>query len=637
LTRLGCLAIICGLRISSKKPKEVMGTPACSLLTKKATQTKGEKMKGLSRVLIAIVVLCVIPVFASAGGRSDAYRGIQAALGGQDSGNVICAFGDSIFGFGTQVPTDDDQCLGVEFDGTYFYITGGGGTTHQDPNKVHVFDRNGSLVGTVNQPTAAGWGWRDIAYDGNHLYSSDGPNVDEWYISGLPGSPALNSVGSFSGPCNPNRALAYDPATDHFWTANWASNIYEFTRAGTVIGNWPNSRSAYGMAWDDVSPDGPWLWVFSQDGSPLLLVSKYDPINHSYTDVTFYASLEAGAMAGGAAFSDQWDPSLGVLFCAIQGNLDRVVGIEIATLHVWPPDTAKIDAILHLQRARDQVPKPEQAKISEAINFVQRSLNSGWWIDGWHLNESKEVMLALGESADAGSRGNLALSMPGFIAYPVPREARRYGEYVFENEMYAARIIRALLKNTWYKPEALENIRTAAGSMIYADSILAQVKIAQAESAGADPGEIRQAHYAMVLAEMLKRSGRQYYDAIVSYYGSAWLHAVKAQELGDLGPQMAWAGIEVPVFALGMSYPNPSYSGSVIAYSIGQPSNVGLNIYDISGRLIRTLVDEAELPGSYTVEWDGRDANGSRIPSGTYVYRLSAGLFTASQRVVMLK
>jgi hypothetical protein len=302
-----------------------------------------------------------------------------------------------------------------------------------------------------------------------------------------------------------------------------------------------------------------------------------------------------------------------------------------------PPDTAKMNAISHLQTARSLVPKPEQSKVSEAINFIQWSLNSGWWVDCWHLNENKEGPLALGESSPDRPASGLTLSASGFIAYPVPREQKRYGEYVFEKEVYAARIMRALLKNTWYNPHALEELKNAALDIMYADSSLAQIKIEQADSAGADPGEIRQARYAMQLAEALKRSGRQYYDVIVSYYGSAWLHAVKAQELGDFGPQMAWVRGEEPVFALGMPCPNPSYSGSVIAYSIGQPSNVGLNVYDISGRLIRTLVDEVKLPGSYAVQWDGRDASGSRVPSGTYIYRLGTGSFTANRKVIMVK
>jgi len=55
--------------------------------------------------------------------------------------------------------------------------------------------------------------------------------------------------------------LAYDPATDHFWTVNFGGSLYEFDRSGTVINTFPNPVSSYGAAWDDVTPGGPWIWL----------------------------------------------------------------------------------------------------------------------------------------------------------------------------------------------------------------------------------------------------------------------------------------------------------------------------------------------------------------------------------------
>jgi hypothetical protein len=250
----------------------------------------------------------------------------------------ICAFGDSIFGFDCETPADDNQCLGVEFDGEYFYVTGGGGASHPEPNRVHFFDRDGAYLGYVGQPTTSFWGWRDMAFDGSHMYSSEDGTVAEWFVSGLPGSPVLNVVGSFPGPEDPNRALAYDPESDHFYTANWASEIHEFDRTGTVIGSWLNSYSIYGMAWDDASPDGPWLWVYTQE-APGAIVYQWDPINHVYTGLSIDLT-HSGSIAGGAGFTADWDPRFGVLFCMHQSTPDRVIGYEIAPLcePVEPPE-----------------------------------------------------------------------------------------------------------------------------------------------------------------------------------------------------------------------------------------------------------------------------------------------------------
>jgi hypothetical protein len=182
------------------------------------------------------------------------------------------------------------------------------------------------------QNTSSPWGWRDIAWDGEYLYASDDTQIDIFDpVSGT-------VVGSQNGPENPNRALAYDPATDHFWTANFSSSIYEFDRSGVVINTYPNSSglSIYGMAWDDASDDGPWLWIFSQDGSPMLQFSQFDPINGTFTGTVFYGvDNGSGGIAGGAGFSTDWDPTLGVIFGLQQGTPDLVKGYEITPFSQW--------------------------------------------------------------------------------------------------------------------------------------------------------------------------------------------------------------------------------------------------------------------------------------------------------------
>jgi hypothetical protein len=249
--------------------------------------------------------------------------------------------GEILFEYDVQSSSDDNQCLGVEFDGTYFYVTGGGGTTHPDPNKLHFFDADGNYIASIGQGTPSGWGWRDIGYDGDHFYSSDDNYVTEWYITGLPDDPELNVVGDFPGPQNPNRAIAYDPETDHFWTANFGSPIYEFDRDGNVINTYSNTYAIYGMAWDDVSEDGPWLWVYSQDGSPAVLVSQFDPINGEYTGVTYQGG--SSGIAGGLCFTTEWEESMGILVGLSQGEPDFIWGMYIC--EAIPPANVSITDI----------------------------------------------------------------------------------------------------------------------------------------------------------------------------------------------------------------------------------------------------------------------------------------------------
>jgi hypothetical protein len=244
---------------------------------------------------------------------------------------VINDFQDSLFcrdlGF-----LNETQCLGMEFDGTYFWVTGG--NSGSDPNILYKLDAQGNFVEQFNQNGTTIWGWRDMAFDGEFLYASDDGIVDQ--IDPTTGD--ITGV-TFSGPENPNRALAYNPDNDHFYTANFGSSIYEFDRTGTVHNVWTNSKAIYGMAYDNVSDDGPWLWVFSQDGSPQQQITQFNPQTGTYTSVTWQCALPTGfsdGIAGGACLTTDWDPSVAVLFLLGQGTPnDFIYGYEIAPFSRW--------------------------------------------------------------------------------------------------------------------------------------------------------------------------------------------------------------------------------------------------------------------------------------------------------------
>ncbi len=241
---------------------------------------------------------------------------------------------DILWWYDVQSATDDYQCLGVEFDGTYYYITGSGGIHWQGINKLHFFDKDGTYITSIDQPTYSEWGWRDIAYDGNYMYSSDDSYVTKWYVAGLPDNPVLEVVGNFPGPCSPNRALAYDPATDHFWVANWDCPIFEIDRSGTIINAFPNPNEydIYGMAWDNVSPDGPYLWIHTQD---YLNVRQFDPVNGVYTGLVYegYANIPGYDVAGGACFAIQ--EGFGLFIGLTQNSPDLIYGMEVCPGWRW--------------------------------------------------------------------------------------------------------------------------------------------------------------------------------------------------------------------------------------------------------------------------------------------------------------
>jgi hypothetical protein len=93
------------------------------------------------------------------------------------------------------------------------------------------------------------------------------------------------------------------------------------------------------------------------------------------------------------------------------------------------------------------------------------------------------------------------------------------------------------------------------------------------------------------------------------------LGATAVEERNETAPQD---------FALQGSYPNPAQFANVvrIEYRLPQPSAVRLQIYDLNGRLVRTLAAGQQSAGEHTAHWNGRDEAGAFVPSGAYFLRL---------------
>jgi len=90
-------------------------------------------------------------------------------------------------------------------------------------------------------------------------------------------------------------------------------------------------------------------------------------------------------------------------------------------------------------------------------------------------------------------------------------------------------------------------------------------------------------------------------------------------------------------FELSQNYPNPFNPTTMIRFALPVEANVEMKIYDILGREVATLVKGAYKPGSYTIEWNGRNNYGVQVASGMYIYRITAGKFVQTKKMMMLK
>ena len=90
-------------------------------------------------------------------------------------------------------------------------------------------------------------------------------------------------------------------------------------------------------------------------------------------------------------------------------------------------------------------------------------------------------------------------------------------------------------------------------------------------------------------------------------------------------------------FALASIAPNPFATGTEIAFDLPGRDHVRIEVYDVRGSRVRTLVDESRDAGRYVDHWDGRDAAGRPLGSGVYFVRVNVTGRSATRRVVRLE
>jgi len=87
-----------------------------------------------------------------------------------------------------------------------------------------------------------------------------------------------------------------------------------------------------------------------------------------------------------------------------------------------------------------------------------------------------------------------------------------------------------------------------------------------------------------------------------------------------------------PGFLLEPNYPNPFNPKTVVSCQSPVASRIRLVVYDLLGREVKVLLDEQKAPGRYQVDFDG-----AKLSSGVYIYRMSAGNYVESKRMLLLR
>jgi len=117
-----------------------------------------------------------------------------------------------------------------------------------------------------------------------------------------------------------------------------------------------------------------------------------------------------------------------------------------------------------------------------------------------------------------------------------------------------------------------------------------------------------------------------------------WIDQVRACERGVLAVDGGGTVAGSPVLAvLEQNIPNPFNPATTIAFELAADGEAKLEVFDASGRLVRVLLDATTARGRHEVVWDGLDERGMEVPSGVYLYRLTAAEFSTTRRMIVLE
>jgi hypothetical protein len=120
-------------------------------------------------------------------------------------------------------------------------------------------------------------------------------------------------------------------------------------------------------------------------------------------------------------------------------------------------------------------------------------------------------------------------------------------------------------------------------------------------------------------------------SAYPSFFNDVWtLSWSFVTAVDDSATQPLVSGLRPPS-------PNPTHGRAMVSYVLGQAGRVQLSVYDISGRLVRRLVDGDRRAGAETVVWNGTDNSGARLGAGVYFVQLAGPAFRETRRVILLR
>jgi hypothetical protein len=128
---------------------------------------------------------------------------------------------------------------------------------------------------------------------------------------------------------------------------------------------------------------------------------------------------------------------------------------------------------------------------------------------------------------------------------------------------------------------------------------------------------------------------------VIPISGSGTIEMTQAELSDYYGNLLSVTKGEPPIlpksFALHQNYPNPFNASTNITYELPMAARVKIEVFNVMGQRVKTLLDREEQAGVHIIEWDGTSESGNDIASGIYLYRLTSDDFRAEKKMVLMK
>jgi hypothetical protein len=90
-------------------------------------------------------------------------------------------------------------------------------------------------------------------------------------------------------------------------------------------------------------------------------------------------------------------------------------------------------------------------------------------------------------------------------------------------------------------------------------------------------------------------------------------------------------------FTLEQNFPNPFNPVTTIRYTVSDQQQINISVYDMRGNLVKNLLNSIQWPGVKMVQWDATDNYGAAVSAGVYLYKIQAGTFSETKKMIFIK